>query len=111
MLSISIVILFPLSFVLILPAPVFLRATRKIGIWQANVAIEGLYLEVSWMLTYVVLAVYFVVIYLFQRPNSGVSKKWAPESTFQFPPLSADASRLLLYLHIAAEVPLVVRSV
>jgi hypothetical protein len=29
--------------ILILPAPVVLRAVRKIGVWQANVAIEGLY--------------------------------------------------------------------
>ncbi|KAF8907944.1 hypothetical protein CPB84DRAFT_1768228 [Gymnopilus junonius] len=28
---------------LILPAPAILRAVRKIGIWQANVAVEGLY--------------------------------------------------------------------
>ncbi|KAF8802693.1 hypothetical protein BYT27DRAFT_7196409 [Phlegmacium glaucopus] len=32
--------------ILILPAPAALRAIRKIGIWQANVAIEGLYLAV-----------------------------------------------------------------
>ncbi|KAF8149373.1 hypothetical protein B0H34DRAFT_667610 [Crassisporium funariophilum] len=31
---------------LILPAPAVLRAVRKIGIWQANVAVEGLYLAV-----------------------------------------------------------------
>jgi len=47
LLSISIIVLFPVSFLLILPAPAFLRATRRLGIWQANVAIEGLYLEVS----------------------------------------------------------------
>ena len=46
-LTISLLVLFPLSFVLILPAPAFLRAMRKLGIWQANVAIEGLYLAVS----------------------------------------------------------------
>ena len=45
--SISLIILFPISFLLVLPAPAFLRATRKLGIWQANVAIEGLYLAVS----------------------------------------------------------------
>jgi hypothetical protein len=32
--------------VLILPAPAALRAIRKIGVWQANVAIEGLYFAV-----------------------------------------------------------------
>ena len=32
--------------ILILPAPAALRAIRKIGIWQANVAIEGLYFAV-----------------------------------------------------------------
>ncbi|KIM75745.1 hypothetical protein PILCRDRAFT_78548, partial [Piloderma croceum F 1598] len=45
--SISLIILFPISFLLVLPAPAFLRAMRKLGIWQANVAIEGLYLAVS----------------------------------------------------------------
>ncbi|KAF9444488.1 phosphoribosylformylglycinamidin [Macrolepiota fuliginosa MF-IS2] len=30
--------------VLVLPAPAVLRAIRKLGIWQANIAIEGLYL-------------------------------------------------------------------
>ncbi|KDR67788.1 hypothetical protein GALMADRAFT_105450 [Galerina marginata CBS 339.88] len=34
------------AFVLVLPAPAVLRAIRKIGIWQANVAIEGLYVAV-----------------------------------------------------------------
>lgn len=37
--------------ILILPAPAALRAIRKIGIWQANVAIEGLYFAVRWMKT------------------------------------------------------------
>jgi len=32
--------------ILILPAPAAFRAIRKIGIWQANVAIEGLYFAV-----------------------------------------------------------------
>ncbi|KDQ07159.1 hypothetical protein BOTBODRAFT_180911 [Botryobasidium botryosum FD-172 SS1] len=32
----------PVSFVLILPAPAMLRLVRKIGLWQANVAVEGL---------------------------------------------------------------------
>jgi len=29
--------------ILIIPAPAILRAVRKIGIWQANIAMEGLY--------------------------------------------------------------------
>ncbi|KIM45587.1 hypothetical protein M413DRAFT_442252 [Hebeloma cylindrosporum] len=33
-------------FILVLPAPAVLRAVRKIGIWQANVAVEGLYVPV-----------------------------------------------------------------
>ncbi|KAG5350836.1 hypothetical protein C0989_009059 [Termitomyces sp. Mn162] len=34
------------ALLLVLPAPAALRAVRKLGIWQANVAIEGLYLAV-----------------------------------------------------------------
>jgi hypothetical protein len=34
------------SMILVLPAPAALRAVRKLGAWQANVAIEGLYLAV-----------------------------------------------------------------
>ncbi|KAF8965566.1 hypothetical protein BDZ97DRAFT_1904001 [Flammula alnicola] len=34
------------TFILILPAPAVLRAIRKIGIWQANVAVDGLYVAV-----------------------------------------------------------------
>ncbi|KAF5376276.1 hypothetical protein D9615_008514 [Tricholomella constricta] len=34
------------ALVLVLPAPAALRAVRRLGIWQANVAIEGLYLAV-----------------------------------------------------------------
>lgn len=34
------------AFVLVVPAPVAFRAIRKLGIWQANVAVEGLYLAV-----------------------------------------------------------------
>ncbi|OAX41142.1 hypothetical protein K503DRAFT_767945 [Rhizopogon vinicolor AM-OR11-026] len=37
----------PVSYVLVLPAPMMLRIVRKLGIWQANVAVEGLYLSVS----------------------------------------------------------------
>lgn len=36
---------FPLL-LLILPAPAVLRAVRRLGKWQANIAIEGLYLAV-----------------------------------------------------------------
>ncbi|KAG6872928.1 hypothetical protein C0995_005186 [Termitomyces sp. Mi166 len=34
------------ALILVLPAPAALRAVRRLGIWQANVAIEGLYLAV-----------------------------------------------------------------
>ncbi|KAF8069915.1 hypothetical protein FPV67DRAFT_1485413 [Lyophyllum atratum] len=34
------------AMILVLPAPAALRAVRRLGIWQANVAIEGLYLAV-----------------------------------------------------------------
>ncbi|KAF8321509.1 hypothetical protein F5887DRAFT_1066133 [Amanita rubescens] len=45
-LSLCLLIFVPPSFVLILPAPAVLRAVRKLGAWQANVAIEGLYIAV-----------------------------------------------------------------
>ena len=32
--------------VLVVPAPAVLRLARRLGIWQANVAVEGLYLTV-----------------------------------------------------------------
>ncbi|KAG9220253.1 hypothetical protein CCMSSC00406_0006318 [Pleurotus cornucopiae] len=32
----------PISFVLVLPAPFLLKTTRRIGVWQANIAVEGL---------------------------------------------------------------------
>ncbi|KAF9552099.1 hypothetical protein CPC08DRAFT_714936 [Agrocybe pediades] len=41
--SISIVALVILSIILVLPAPAMLQAVRKVGVWQANVAVEGLY--------------------------------------------------------------------
>ena len=41
------IVLVPVSFVLVLPAPAVLRAVRRLGAWQANVAIEGLYMAVS----------------------------------------------------------------
>lgn len=40
------IVLVPVSFVLVLPAPAMLRIVRRLGIWQANVAVEGLYLAV-----------------------------------------------------------------
>jgi len=47
LLSIALVVVVPISFVLVLPAPAVLRAVRKLGVWQANVAVEGLYMAVS----------------------------------------------------------------
>ncbi|KAG6847994.1 hypothetical protein H0H93_004297 [Arthromyces matolae] len=35
------------ALILVLPAPAALRAVRRLGIWQANVAVEGLYLALS----------------------------------------------------------------
>lgn len=32
----------PISFILILPAPAMLRLVRRLGVWQANIAVEGL---------------------------------------------------------------------
>jgi hypothetical protein len=32
--------------VFVVPVPAVLRAVRRLGIWQANVAVEGLYLAV-----------------------------------------------------------------
>jgi len=46
LLGISLIILVPVSFVFVLPAPAMLRVTRRLGIWQANVAVEGLYFAV-----------------------------------------------------------------
>ncbi|KAH7911017.1 hypothetical protein BJ138DRAFT_1007505 [Hygrophoropsis aurantiaca] len=46
-LSIVLVAVVPVSYVLVFPAPMVLRAVRKLGIWQANVAVEGLYLAMS----------------------------------------------------------------
>lgn len=46
LLTILVWIVIPVSLVLVVPAPPIFRATRKLGIWQANVAIEGLYLAV-----------------------------------------------------------------
>jgi len=46
LLGISLVVLVPVSFVFVLPAPAVLRLTRRLGMWQANVAVEGLYFAV-----------------------------------------------------------------
>lgn len=46
-LTIPLLVVVPVSYVLVFPAPMVLRIARKLGIWQANVAIEGLYLAVS----------------------------------------------------------------
>jgi len=46
LLGLSLIVLVPVSFVLVLPAPAMLRITRRLGIWQANVAVEGLYFTV-----------------------------------------------------------------
>ena len=45
--SIALAVLVPVSYVLILPAPLMLRLVRRLGIWQANVAVEGLYYQVT----------------------------------------------------------------
>jgi hypothetical protein len=44
LLSLLLILLVPVAFVLILPIPAMLRLVRRLGIWQANVAVEGLYL-------------------------------------------------------------------
>ncbi|KAH8107673.1 hypothetical protein BXZ70DRAFT_1003120 [Cristinia sonorae] len=40
------IILVPLGFALIIPAPAVLRLIRRLGIWQANLAVEALWLVV-----------------------------------------------------------------
>ena len=42
----TLVLFVPLSVVLILPIPAMLRLVRRLGIWQANIAVEGLYYTV-----------------------------------------------------------------
>ena len=44
LLSLLLVVLVPVAIALILPAPAMLRLVRRLGIWQANVAVDGLYL-------------------------------------------------------------------
>ena len=46
-LSIFVVLLALICFVLVLPARAFFRGMRKLGIWQTNVAIEGLLIASS----------------------------------------------------------------
>ncbi|KAF7288998.1 hypothetical protein MIND_01416600 [Mycena indigotica] len=45
-LSLALLMLGLPAIVLVLPAPMAFRAIRKLGVWQANVAVEGLYLVV-----------------------------------------------------------------
>lgn len=45
--TLLLVVVVPVSYVLVLPAPLMLRVVRNLGIWQANVAVEGLYYAVS----------------------------------------------------------------
>ncbi|KAH9964932.1 hypothetical protein BC827DRAFT_1259472 [Russula dissimulans] len=44
LLSLLLIVVVPVSLALIVPAPAMLRLVRRLGIWQANVAVEGLYL-------------------------------------------------------------------
>ncbi|KAK2464358.1 hypothetical protein APHAL10511_003815 [Amanita phalloides] len=46
LLSLFLIIFVLPAMVLIIPAPAMLRAVRRLGAWQANVAIEGLYIAV-----------------------------------------------------------------
>ncbi|KAI6157901.1 hypothetical protein BKA82DRAFT_996172 [Pisolithus tinctorius] len=45
--TILLIVVVPVSYALIFPAPLMLRLVRKLGIWQANVAVEGLYHAMS----------------------------------------------------------------
>ncbi|KAH7923161.1 hypothetical protein BV22DRAFT_1106256 [Leucogyrophana mollusca] len=45
--SIILIAVVPVSYLLVIPAPMVLRVVRKLGIWQANIAVEGLYMAVS----------------------------------------------------------------
>lgn len=40
------VVVVPVSAVLVVPLPAVMRLARRVGIWQANVAVEGLYFAV-----------------------------------------------------------------
>ncbi|KAJ7466900.1 hypothetical protein FB451DRAFT_1259464 [Mycena latifolia] len=46
LLSLGLLVLGVPALVLVAPAPMAFRAIRKLGIWQANIAVEGLYLAV-----------------------------------------------------------------
>ncbi|KAJ7765085.1 hypothetical protein DFH07DRAFT_811362 [Mycena maculata] len=46
LLSLSLLVLGVPALVLVAPAPMAFRAIRRLGIWQANIAVEGLYLTV-----------------------------------------------------------------
>ncbi|KAH8119430.1 hypothetical protein DFH11DRAFT_1501966 [Phellopilus nigrolimitatus] len=41
-LTIALAVLVPVAFAFVIPAPAMLRAVKRIGIWQANIALEGL---------------------------------------------------------------------
>ncbi|KAI6040224.1 hypothetical protein EDC04DRAFT_2678023 [Pisolithus marmoratus] len=41
--TVLLLVVVPVSYALVFPAPLMLRLVRKLGIWQANVAVEGLY--------------------------------------------------------------------
>lgn len=45
-LLLALLVLAPVCIVLVLPAPAFLRAVRRVGAWQAGVAVEGLWCAV-----------------------------------------------------------------
>ena len=42
LLLLALVVVVPLSFALVVPVPAMLRLVRRLGIWQANIAVEGL---------------------------------------------------------------------
>ncbi|KAH9986216.1 hypothetical protein BJV74DRAFT_845426 [Russula compacta] len=44
LLSLLLIVLVPVSLLLIVPVPAMLRLVRRVGMWQAHVAVEGLYL-------------------------------------------------------------------
>ena len=46
MLTLGLVVFRIPALALVLPAPVMLRAVRRLGVWLANIDVEGLYLRV-----------------------------------------------------------------
>ncbi len=44
LLSLLVIVVVPIALLLVVPAPAMLRLVRRLGIWQANVAVDGLYL-------------------------------------------------------------------